>query len=73
MEIKLIKGAKSTQVVQVLNTEAKAKMNATKESLAKVDGNGDLKLSKWSNKVFDHFGGLEKIVNRVKKIGRAHV
>ncbi len=67
MEIKLIKGAKSTEVVKVLSAESKAKMSEASKSLAKVDANGDLKLSKWSNKVFDHFGGLEKIVNRVKK------
>lgn len=63
MEFKLIKGAKSTEVVKVLNPEAKAKTKAS----ANVDANGDLKLSKWSNEGLAKFGGVEKIVNRLKK------
>ena len=67
MEIKLIKGEKNTQIVKVLSAEVKAKMNEAQRSIANVDENGDLKLSRWSNKGLEKFGGLEKIVNRVKK------
>ena len=67
MEIKLIKGEKNTQVVKVLSAEDKAKINESRRSIANVDENGDLNLSRWSNKALEKFGGIEKIVNRIKK------
>ena len=59
MDIKVVKGSKSVEVIRMKNE---------KSSFHKSDNNGNTVLAKYSNVVIDKMGGLDKVVARVKKM-----